>query len=78
MECLIRTLPPVRDLNISRNNIGDRGACSLAEFIGTHYYLKTLKISWNKIKGKGGIAIAEALKENLRIVVFDGSFNLFG
>jgi Ran GTPase-activating protein (RanGAP) involved in mRNA processing and transport len=57
-------MPPLRDLNISRNNIGDRGGCSIAEFVGVHYHLKTLKISWNKIKSKGGIAIAEALKDN--------------
>jgi hypothetical protein len=40
--------------------------------------LKTFRIGWNKIKGKGGIAIADALKDNQRIVLFDGSFNLFG
>lgn len=71
-------MPPLRDLNLSRNNIGDRGACSIAEFIAIHYHLKSLKISWNKIKSKGGIAIADALKDNQRIVVFDASFNLFG
>lgn len=57
-------MPPLRDLNLSRNNIGDKGACSIAEFVGVHYHLKTLKISWNKIKSKGGIAIAEAFKDN--------------
>lgn len=64
MDSLLRALPPLRDLNVARNNIGDRGACAIAEFIQTHYHLKTLKVSWNKIKGKGGIALAEALKEN--------------
>jgi Ran GTPase-activating protein (RanGAP) involved in mRNA processing and transport len=71
-------MPPLRDLNLSRNNISDRGAISIAEFVGVHYHLKTLKVSWNKIKSKGAIAIAEALKDNQRIVLFDGSFNLFG
>jgi len=68
-------LPPLRDLNLSRNNIGDRGAASIAEFIQTHYHMKTCKLSWNKIKGKGGIAIAEALKDNQRMIMFDISFN---
>ena len=78
IDSLVRALPPIRDLNLSRNNISDRGACSIAEFISVHYHLLTVKVSWNKIKSKGGIAIAEALKENQRVVVFDGSFNLFG
>lgn len=75
LESLIRSIPPLRDLNLSKNLIGDRGAQSIAEFIALHYHIKTLKISWNKIKSKGGVQIAEALKENQRIVVFDGSFN---
>ncbi len=37
--------------------------------------MKTCKLSWNKIMSKGGIAIAEALKDNQRIAVFDISFN---
>ena len=55
--------PPLRDLNLSRNSIGDSGATALAKYIPIHYHLKTLKISWNKIKSKGGIAIAESLIE---------------
>jgi hypothetical protein len=64
IDSLLKALPPLRDLNLSKNNIMDRGALALAEFIGVHYHLKTFKIGWNKIKGKGGIAIAEAFKEN--------------
>lgn len=74
----LKATPPLNSLNLSRNNIGDRGACALSEFITIHYYLKSFKIGWNKIKSKGGIAIAEALKENQRIALFDGSFNQFG
>lgn len=33
MDSLLRALPPLRDLNVARNNIGDRGACAIAEFI---------------------------------------------
>ena len=65
-------------LNLSRNQLTDKGAASLAEFLTIHYYLKVVKVNWNKIGTKGGIALAEALKENGRILVFDGSFNQFG
>jgi hypothetical protein len=37
--------------------------------------MKSCKLSWNKIRSKGGIAIADALKDNQRITVFDISFN---
>lgn len=74
-ESLIKAMPPLRSLNLSKNNIGDRGACALADFLATHYHLKTVRISWNQIKSKGGIAIADALRDNQRIGFFDGSFN---
>ena len=74
----MRAMPPLRELNLSRNNINDRGAVSLAELVSVHYHLKSFKISWNKIRSKGGIALAEALNESPRVVFFDGSFNLFG
>jgi hypothetical protein len=50
----------------------------LADFINPNYNLTVLKISWNKIKTRGGVAIADALKDNKKIKVFDGSFNMFG
>ena len=60
-EILLRAQPPLKTLNLSKNQIADKGACALAEFIAAHYHLKVFKISWNKISGKGGIALAEAL-----------------
>jgi len=50
----------------------------LADYISSHYTLKILKISWNKIKTKGGVFIAEALIDNHKIVFLDASFNQFG
>jgi Ran GTPase-activating protein (RanGAP) involved in mRNA processing and transport len=64
VEALIRSNPPLKDLNLSRNHISDKGAIVFADFLGSHYHLRTVKISWNKIKTNGGIAIAEALKYN--------------
>lgn len=64
VEALIKSNAPIKDLNLSHNNIGDKGAMALADFLTTHYHLKIVKIKWNKIKGVGGIALAEAFKEN--------------
>lgn len=64
VEALIRSNSPIRDLNLSKNNITDKGGCALAELIASHYHLRSIKINRNKIQSKGGIAIAEALKEN--------------
>jgi Ran GTPase-activating protein (RanGAP) involved in mRNA processing and transport len=57
-------MPPLRDINLSRNCIGDRGACSMADLLAGLYHLKIVKMSWNQIKSKGGIALAEALKDS--------------
>lgn len=51
-------------LNLSRNNIGDKGAIHLGDLINMHYHLKIIKVAWNKIGTRGGIALAEALKDN--------------
>jgi hypothetical protein len=36
----------------------------MADLLAGLYHLKIVKISWNQIKGKGGIALAEALKDS--------------
>lgn len=58
--------------------IGDSGAIAVAEIINILYHLKTVKIGWNKIKTKGGIALADAIKESQKILFFEASFNAFG
>lgn len=78
VESLIRANPPIKEINLAHNLIGDQGAVSLAEIISTHYHLRTVKIGWNKIKGKGGIALADAIKESQKVVFFEASFNAFG
>lgn len=64
VEALIKSMSPLVKLNLSHNHISDRGAVALADILSTHYFLKIVKIAWNKIQSKGGIAIAEALKDN--------------
>ena len=71
-------MPPLTDINLARNAITCTGAVALAEFLVLNYHMRTVNLSWNKIKGKGGIVLAEAIREAQRIVFFDGSFNLFG
>ena len=51
---------------------------SLAEYLSQSYHLFSLQLSWNHIKGAGALALADALKDNQRLVFFDGSFNQFG
>ena len=63
-DSLMRSQAPIRTLNLSRNNITDAGAVYLSDILSTNYHMKNFKISWNKIKGRGGISIAEALKDS--------------
>ena len=77
-QALSKASPPIRALNLAKNNIGDKGAVALGEFLAGHYHLRTFKVGRNQIRGRGGIALAEALKDNLHIMFFDGSFNQFG
>ena len=77
-ESLTRTSTPLKSLNLAHNQLTDKAASALADFVTGHYHLRVLKVSWNQIKAKGGIALAEALRDNQRLVLFDGSFNQFG
>lgn len=49
VEALIRSNAPLKDLNLSHNKIGDKGAAFLSEIFATSYHLKCINISWNKI-----------------------------
>ena len=40
--------------------------------------LQTLQLHWNKIRAKGAIALARALKLNKTVQILDLSFNSFG
>jgi hypothetical protein len=49
VESLIKSMAPLVKLNLSHNQIGDKGAVALADILQTHYHLKIVKIAWNKI-----------------------------
>ena len=40
--------------------------------------METLLLHWNKIRGKGALALAKAIKYNESIEILDLSFNSFG
>jgi len=68
----------IKYLNLSKNNISDKGAVSLGELIYTNSSITALFFSWNEIKGEGSTHIAKGLKENSHIKVLDISFNPIG
>ena len=54
------------------------GAKHLADMLTYNTSLSVLFLHWNNIKGKGSVALAEALTDNDKLLVFDSSFNSFG
>ena len=62
-------------LNLSKNNITDVGARSVARLIQDAEKLRLLLLHYNKIMGFGGIEIADAISMNETLQVFDISFN---
>lgn len=55
----------LRSLNLSRNEIGCKGAQQLGDALKhQHCTLTKLQLSYNKIEGKGAETICDALKEN--------------
>ncbi|XP_074093170.1 dynein regulatory complex subunit 5 [Macrotis lagotis] len=67
---LIRNLldhPSLLELDLSHNNIGDRGARAAAKLIN-HSKLKILNLANNKIKALGAQSLAHALSVNTNLV----------
>ena len=56
----------------------DAGAKILASFIEKTELLETVQLHWNKIRSKGAIDLAKALKGNKTVKVLDLSFNSMG
>ncbi len=66
-------------LNLSKCGITDYGAQSLSELLmEPGMQLRTLLLHWNRIRGKGAIAIARGIKQNNSLLILDASFNAFG
>ena len=50
----------------------------ISRFIETSAILETLQLHWNKIRAKGAIMLAKAVKKNRTLKILDLSFNSFG
>ena len=63
MNCLIlQRNPNITYLNLSHNHFGDIAGEVFGPAISENEYIKTLNLSWNKIRTPGGLAIAEGLE----------------
>ena len=66
-------------LSLSQNMISDNGMRSLAEMLDINATnIRELRLNWNKITAKGGIAIAEALRTNRHLKVLFMGWNTCG
>ena len=63
---------------MSKNLVADAGVKILASFIEKTELLETVQLHWNKIRSKGAIDLAKALKGNKTVKVLDLSFNSMG
>jgi len=64
---------------LSKNKITDAGAVYVSEVVGFDgSQLVSLLIHWNKIRSKGAINLAKAIRSNYTLQIFDASFNSFG
>ena len=68
----------IRVVNLSKNCISDKSVPKLAQVIETCTSLKGLFLHHNRIFLKGGIQLANALKADKWIEVFDISWNAIG
>ena len=65
-------------LNLSRNQLTDQSAKDICQVIYHCSTLVSLFLHYNRIFAKGGMLIAEKLKINSSIQIFDISFNSIG
>jgi len=62
-------------LNVSKCEITDKGAISIAQMIRANKRLKGLFAHYNRIMGNGGAAISDAISSSTSIQLLDLSFN---
>ncbi|KAJ3099006.1 Leucine-rich repeat-containing protein 34 [Phlyctochytrium planicorne] len=68
----------IQELSLSFNEIKDRGAKCIANFIKDDKYIRILRLNSNSIGIEGGMAIAKALNINETLQVIDLSDNPIG
>lgn len=67
--------PGLIELDLSHNQIGDRGARAVGKFINNHSQLVTLNLCDNSIRGAGAQAIAHALTKNTTLTTLNLRMN---
>ena len=65
-------------LNLSKCNLSDILASSIADFIESNFSISILILHWNQITGDGCSLIASKLEDNRHMQIFDASYNSFG
>jgi len=81
LERICKWLPEclnIRVLNFSKNEITDKGIPAICVMMQECTALKGLFLHYNRIMMKGGILMAQAIRENRYLEVFDISFNAIG
>jgi Ran GTPase-activating protein (RanGAP) involved in mRNA processing and transport len=77
-EALNLANPPLIDLNLSNNNLAEKGSVALGDFVKHCGNLRSLRLQWNKITPKGGVHLCERIAENKSIKNLDMSWNMMG
>jgi Ran GTPase-activating protein (RanGAP) involved in mRNA processing and transport len=65
-------------LNFSKNQISDKGVKPICDIIDECVNIKGLFLHYNNILVKGGIKLAESIRNNQFLEVFDISYNSIG
>ena len=68
----------IRKLNLGHNLISDISGVVIGKMLTYNSSLNVLYLHWNKIRGKGGEAIANAFKDHPTLKVLDLGSNAIG
>ncbi|CAE6926307.1 NLRC3 [Symbiodinium natans] len=76
LDYAIGRLDSLKELNLSKNCLGDDAMQSLAKGIAPKCKLETLRLASNQVRNAGAEALAQALRKNTSIQLLDLSNNL--
>ena len=62
----------LRQLNLTRNNMGDQGSRSLAVAVKVNAAIQMLNVGWNNITGQGAESLAQVVLEHTSLADFCG------
>lgn len=70
--------PDLKELNLSKNMMGDFSAIVLGDFLEHAISLELLDLSWNRITSYGGTKIFQGLKAGCSVRSVNIAYNLLG